>query len=57
MSFFLYLLGIVVLIAGLIYGAVLAGVPQQWIVAGAIVATGLGILSAVSRTRQKDPPK
>jgi hypothetical protein len=56
MSFGLYLVGFLILIAGLIYGAVLLHVPSQWIVVGAIVLTGAAILSGVKTTRQKDPP-
>jgi len=56
MSFMLYILGIIVLLGGLIYGAVLLHVPQQWIVVGAIIVAGLGILSAVAHTRSKDKP-
>jgi hypothetical protein len=55
MSFSLYVLGFAVLIAGLVYGARLAHVPTQWIVVGAIVLAGLGIVSAVKATRPKDP--
>ena len=54
MSFMLYIIGIIVLIGGLIYGAWLLNVPQQWIMVGAIVIAGLGILSGVARTRKKD---
>jgi hypothetical protein len=57
MSFGIYLFGFLVLIAGLVYGAVLLHVPQQWIVVGAVVLTGAAILSGVKTTRQKDPPK
>ena len=55
MSFSLYILGFAVLIAGLVYGAHLAHVPQHWIIVGAVVLAGLGIVSAVKATRQKDP--
>ncbi|MEP7365964.1 MAG: hypothetical protein ABI972_22130 [Acidobacteriota bacterium] len=55
MSFGLYVLGYVVLIAGLIWGATLLHVPGRWIGAGSVVMIGLGILSAVKATRQKDP--
>jgi hypothetical protein len=55
MSFSLYVLGFAVLIAGLVYGAHLAHVPTRWIVVGAVVLAGLGIVSAVKATRQKDP--
>lgn len=56
MSFGIYLAGFLVLIAGLIYGAVLLNVPTQWIAVGTIVLAGLGILKGVQNTRQKDPP-
>jgi len=56
MSFGLYLAGYVVLIAGLIYGARLMHVPAHWIVVGALVMIGLGVLTGVKATRQKDPP-
>jgi prepilin signal peptidase PulO-like enzyme (type II secretory pathway) len=55
MSFALCLIGFVVFIAGLAYGAHLMHVPPQWIGVGVIVLAGLGIVSAVSRTRQRDP--
>jgi hypothetical protein len=55
MSFGLYAMGFAILIGGLIYGAHLVHVPGQWIAVGAIVLLGVGILSAVKATRQKDP--
>jgi hypothetical protein len=55
MSFGLYSIGFAILIAGLAYGAHLAHMPTRWIMVGAIVMIGLGILSAVKATRQKDP--
>jgi hypothetical protein len=55
MSFGLYLLGFVILIGGLIYGAVLLHVPSHWIVVMTIVLLGLAILKGVQSTRQKDP--
>ena len=55
MSFGIYAIGFAILICGLIYAAHLMHMPSHWIVAGAIVLSGLGILSAVKATRQKDP--
>jgi hypothetical protein len=55
MSFGLYLGGFVILIGGLIYGAVILHVAAHWIVVGAIVMLGLAILTGVKATRQKDP--
>ena len=55
MSFGLYALGFLFVILGLMYGATLMHVPTHWIVAGAIVLFGAGILSGVKATRQRDP--
>jgi hypothetical protein len=55
MSFGLYATGFAIVIAGLIYGAFLMHMPAHWIAVGAIVMLGVGILSAVKATRQKDP--
>jgi hypothetical protein len=55
MSFGLYAMGFAILIGGLIYGAYLVHIPAHWIAVGAIVLLGIGILSAVKATRQKDP--
>ena len=40
--------------SGLAYAAALMHVPAHWIVPGAIVLLGLGIVSGVKTTRQKD---
>lgn len=54
MSFGLYLLGVMIVIGGLIYGATLIHMPAHWIAVGAVVLLGFGILTGVKRTRQKD---
>ncbi len=54
MSFALYIVGFVILICGLAYGAVLMHVPQHWIAVGVVVLVGLGILTGVTNTRQRD---
>ena len=54
MSFGIYAIGFVILIGGLVYAANLMHMPQHWIVAGAIVLMGAGILSGVKATRHKD---
>jgi hypothetical protein len=54
MSFGLYSIGFAIVIAGLIYAAHLMHLPTHWIVAGAIVLIGVGILKGVKATRQKD---
>jgi hypothetical protein len=55
-TFLIYAIGFIVLLAGLIYGAVLLNVPTQWIVVGSLVMLGLGIAMGVGKTRQKDVP-
>jgi hypothetical protein len=54
MSFGLYALGFVILTIGLMYGAFLLHLPAHWIAVGAIVLLGVGILSGVKATRQRD---
>jgi hypothetical protein len=54
MSFGLYIVGFLIVIGGLVYGAVILHVPQHWIVVGAVVLFGLAILTGVKATRQKD---
>jgi hypothetical protein len=56
MNFTIYMIGFLIVIAGLAWGAMVAGVPQVYIMIGAVVLLGIGILSAVKRTRPRDPP-
>jgi hypothetical protein len=55
MSFGLYSIGFAIVIGGLIYAAYLLHMPAHWIVVGAAVLLGVGILTGVKATRQKDP--
>ena len=57
MSYGLYIVGFVVIIGGLIYGAVLLHLPPPWIVVGSVVLLGIAIVKGVKATRQKDPVK
>jgi len=57
MSFAIYITGFLIFIGGLVYGAVLLHVSYQWIAVGAIVLTGLAVLTGVKATRQKDPAR
>lgn len=54
MSFGIYAAGFAILIGGLVYAAHLVHMPMHWIIAGAVVMLGIGILSGVKATRQKD---
>jgi len=53
-SFGLYIIGYLIVIGGLTYGAVLMHVPIHWIVVGGVVLTGLAIVTGVKATRVKD---
>jgi hypothetical protein len=55
MSFGIYAIGFAILIGGLMYAAHLMHVPLHWIIAGGVVLVGMGTISAVKATRQKDP--
>ena len=54
MSFGIYAAGFAIVIAGLAYAAHLVRLPIHWIVVGAVVMIGIGILSGVKATRQRD---
>ena len=56
MSFVIYIVGAVIFMGGLIYGAILVKIPNQWIMVGSLVTLGLAVLTGVKVTRQKDPP-
>ena len=56
-SFLIYAVGLVIVLAGLIYGATLLHIPQSWIVVGALVVLGAGVVMGVGKTRQKDVPE
>jgi hypothetical protein len=49
------LIGFIVLIVGLAFAAYLLNVPTTWITVGVIVLVGIGIISATSRTKMRDP--
>lgn len=55
MSFALYVVGYLILIAGLALGAYYLHVPSRWVLVGVLVLIGIGVASGVARTRQKDP--
>jgi len=55
MSFGIYIVGVIILIGGMVYGAILMSIPAEWIAVGAIIILGISILTGVKVTRQKDP--
>ena len=56
MNLGIYLIGALLVIAGLAYGASRLGVSSTWIMIGAIIILGVAIMGGVSSTRHKDPP-
>ena len=54
-SFATYLIGFLILIIALAIAAVLLNLPSMWIGVGVIALVGIGVLSATSRTKMRDP--
>jgi uncharacterized membrane protein HdeD (DUF308 family) len=57
MSFGIYLVGIILLVAGVIYAAALLNAPPHWIAVSALLMLGAGIVMAVKATRERDPAR
>ena len=51
----IYLLGTLLVVAGLAYGANRLGVSHVWIIVGSLVIIGFGLMAGITKTRQKDP--
>ncbi|MEA3208892.1 MAG: hypothetical protein QOE70_1949 [Chthoniobacter sp.] len=51
MRFFAYLLGFLILIAGLAWAAIEAGAPMLYVQIGSVILLGIGIIAGASRTR------
>jgi len=57
MSFGLYILGFAIVIAGVAWALVTAGVSSLYVMIVSVILLGIGILTGVTRTRSKDLPK
>jgi hypothetical protein len=57
MSFGLYIIGFVIVIGGVAWALVTAGVPSLYVMITSVILLGLGILTGVTYTRSKDRPK
>jgi len=55
MSFGIYAVGYLILIAGVAYLAHLMHIPEHYIVAIALIMFGIGVVTGVQTTRHKDP--
>jgi hypothetical protein len=54
MSFFLYMIGVALLVGGLAWGLVVAGVSSTYVAIACLIVLGIGVMAAVARTRTKD---
>jgi hypothetical protein len=54
-NFVVYLIGTLLVVAGLAYAASRMGIGQAWIIAGALVIIGFGLMGGIVKTRQKEP--
>lgn len=54
-NFIVYIIGTLIVVGALAYGASLAGVSNTWIAIGALVIIGFGVMVGITKTRQKDP--
>lgn len=55
MSFAIYAIGYLILIAGVAYLAHLLHIPQHYIVALVVILLGVGVVTGVQSTRRRDP--
>jgi hypothetical protein len=54
-SFFVYMIGVVLVVAAIAYGASLLGLSSTWIAIIALACVGFGVMGAIVKTRQKEP--
>ena len=55
-NFAIFIVGFIILVAGLANGASIAGVSPQWIGVGVVVLVGIGVVMGVTKTRTKELP-
>ncbi len=53
MNFLIYIVGFMLFLGGLVWLAITMGAPQQFVMIGAVIVAGIGIMSAVVRTRRR----
>ena len=56
MRFVAYIIGFLILIAGLAWAAIEAGAPELYVMIGSVILLGLGIIMGASRTRNYRAP-
>lgn len=55
MTFALYLVGFILFIGGLAYGAARMGMDRTWIAICAVILLGIAIFTGAVKTRRRDP--
>lgn len=53
-NFLIYLVGVFIVVGALGYGAYLMGIDMQWILIGAAVAVGLGVMGGVGKAQKRE---
>jgi hypothetical protein len=51
----LYVIGFVVLITGAAWIATVAGIPQLYVIGGALLLLGIGLFTGATRAMSQDP--
>ena len=54
-NFFVYMIGVFLVVGALAYGASLLGLGTTWITVIALAGLGMGVMGAIVKTRQKEP--
>jgi hypothetical protein len=54
-NFFVYMIGVLLVVGALAYGASLMHISATWIAVCAVAILGLGVMGAIVKTRQKEP--
>jgi hypothetical protein len=55
MNFAIYMVGVLLVVAALAWGATRLGLGSTWIAIGVLVLLGLGMMGGVVKTRHRDP--
>jgi hypothetical protein len=51
----IYMIGVVLVVCALGYGASLLNIDPKWILIGALAILGFGVMAGVVKTRRRDP--
>ena len=54
-NIFVYMIGVILVVAALVYGGSLMGINATWLAVFAVAVVGLGVMGAIVKTRQKEP--